>query len=111
MYYRISKNEKNLFFWKKIAQVWAVTLILIQNICCGYSKEPSQWDGPFEHPKHIFNIGEKKNMLWVQKRTISLRRFFWAPKKTHAWYWQEKSYQIYAYKIIRTMDYSGTLEA
>ena len=33
-------------------------------------------DGPFEHPKHIFNIGEKKNMLWVQKRTISLRRFF-----------------------------------
>ena len=27
MYYRISKNEKNLFFGKKIAQVWAVTLL------------------------------------------------------------------------------------
>ena len=27
MYYRISKNEKILFFGKKIAQVWAVTLI------------------------------------------------------------------------------------
>ena len=26
MYYRISKNEKFLFFGKKIAQVWAVTL-------------------------------------------------------------------------------------
>ena len=26
MYYRISKNEKNLFFGKKFAQVWAVTL-------------------------------------------------------------------------------------
>ena len=26
MYYNISKNEKNLFFGKKIAQVWAVTL-------------------------------------------------------------------------------------
>ena len=26
MYYRISKNEKILFFGKKIAQVWAVTL-------------------------------------------------------------------------------------
>ena len=26
MYNRISKNEKNLFFGKKIAQVWAVTL-------------------------------------------------------------------------------------
>ena len=74
-------------------------------------KEPSQWDSPSEHPKHIFNIDEKKNMLRVQKRTISFRRFFWAPKKTHAWYWREKSYQIYTYKIIRTMDYSGTLEA
>ena len=29
MYYRISKNEKNLFFGKKIAQVWAVTLSVI----------------------------------------------------------------------------------
>ena len=28
MYYRISKNEKNLFFGKKIAQMWAVTLTL-----------------------------------------------------------------------------------
>ena len=28
MYYRISKNEKILFFGKKIAQVWAVTLKL-----------------------------------------------------------------------------------
>ena len=26
MYYRISKNEKNLFFGKKFSQVWAVTL-------------------------------------------------------------------------------------
>ena len=26
MYYRISKKEKILFFGKKIAQVWAVTL-------------------------------------------------------------------------------------
>ena len=26
IYYRISENEKNLFFGKKIAQVWAVTL-------------------------------------------------------------------------------------
>ena len=32
MYYRISKNEKNLFFGKKIAQVWAVTLNVIWQI-------------------------------------------------------------------------------
>ena len=24
-----------------------------QNICCGYSIEPSQRDGSFEHPKHM----------------------------------------------------------
>ena len=29
---------------------------LNQNICCGYSKEPSQWDGSFEHPKHIIKL-------------------------------------------------------
>ena len=28
---------------------------LIQNICCGYSKEPPQWNGSFEPPKHMFN--------------------------------------------------------
>ena len=33
---------------------------LNQNICCGYSKEPSQWDGSFEHPKHIFKLMDKK---------------------------------------------------
>ena len=25
---------------------------IFQNICCGYSKEPSQRDGSFGHPKH-----------------------------------------------------------
>ena len=37
MYYRISKNEKILFFGKKIAQVWAVTLITCY---CFYKLEP-----------------------------------------------------------------------
>ena len=42
--------------WKAIFSI----LILIQkNICCRYSKEPSQWDGPFELPQHMLNIGEK----------------------------------------------------
>ena len=29
-------------------------LFLNQNICCGNSKEPSQLDGSFEHPRDIF---------------------------------------------------------
>ena len=35
-------------------------LILNQNICYGYSKEPSQWDGSFEHPKHMLKLMGKK---------------------------------------------------
>ena len=27
-------------------------LFFNQNICCGYSKEPSRWDSSFEHPQH-----------------------------------------------------------
>ena len=34
-------------------------LFLNQNICCGYSKELSQWDSSFEHPKHT--------LKWVRK--------------------------------------------
>ena len=31
-----------------------------QDICRGYSKEPSQWDGSFEHPKHMLKLMGKK---------------------------------------------------
>ena len=36
------------------------SLFLIQNICCGYSKEPPQCDGSFEHPKHMLKLIGKK---------------------------------------------------
>ena len=42
-------HNKNLIF-----------LFLNQKICCGYSKELSQWDGSFEHPKHMLNLMGKK---------------------------------------------------
>ena len=38
----------------------SIYLFLNQNICCGYSKEPSQGDGSFKHPKHMLKwIGKK----------------------------------------------------
>ena len=37
-----------------------IFLFLNQNIHCGYSKEPSRWDGSFEHPKHMLKIMGKK---------------------------------------------------
>ena len=36
-----------------------IFLFLNQNICCGYSKEPSQWDGSFEYPKHVKTDGKE----------------------------------------------------
>ena len=33
-----------------------------QNICCGCSKEPSQWDVSFEHPKHMFKQIDKEKI-------------------------------------------------
>ena len=37
-------------------------LFLNQNICCGYSKEQSQWDCSFKHPKHMLKIMAKKKV-------------------------------------------------
>ena len=37
-----------------------IFLFLNHHICCGYSKELSQWDGSFEHPKHILKVMGKK---------------------------------------------------
>ena len=48
-------------YWK------IISLFLIQNICCGYSKEPSQRDGSFEHPKHMFKIMGKKIIKILNK--------------------------------------------
>ena len=37
-------------------KVKLIFLSLNRNICCGYSKEPSQRDGSFEHPKHMLKL-------------------------------------------------------
>ena len=46
---QIRVHNRKLFF-----------LFLNQDICCRYSKEPSRWDGSFEHPKHILKPMGKK---------------------------------------------------
>ena len=46
-------------------------LFLNQNICCGYSKEPSQWDGSIEHPKHMFKLMDKKIIAILHKLFFS----------------------------------------
>ena len=44
-----------------------IFLFLNQNICCGYSKEPSRWDGSFEHPKHMIKLMDKKIIAILHK--------------------------------------------
>ena len=53
-----STNNSGLHIREHIGKLFS--LLLIQNICCGYSKEPSQWDSSFEHPKHMFKFMGKK---------------------------------------------------
>ena len=43
-----------------------IFLILNQNICCGYSKEPSRWDGSSESPKHMFKLMSKKTIAFLR---------------------------------------------
>ena len=45
-------------------------LFLIQNICCGYSKEPSQCS--FEHPKRLLKLMGKKILTILLFKTMNL---------------------------------------
>ena len=37
-----------------------IFLFINQNLRSGYTKEPSQWDGSFEHPKYMLKLIGKK---------------------------------------------------
>ena len=54
------EHEKSFITWIKRAYQIINFLFLNKNICCGYSKEPSQWDSSFEHPKHMLKMMGKK---------------------------------------------------
>ena len=47
-----------------------IFLFLNQNICCGYSKEPSQWDGSFERPKHMLKLRGKKIFTILRRKYL-----------------------------------------
>ena len=42
-----------------------------------------------------FLIAQSKHMLWVLQRTVSMRRFFWAPKICYLSSWIRKYWQLY----------------
>ena len=53
----ISQPKHMLCVLKRTVSIFS--LFHIQNICCGYSKEPSQWDGSFEHQNTCLKMGKK----------------------------------------------------
>ena len=68
MYYRISKNEKILFFGKKIAQVWAVTLRMLIHIEEKlYDKSIHTGEEPFIYDFIIVRFIKQKT--WFARRT------------------------------------------
>ena len=54
----------------KSAHKKMISLFLNQNICCGYSKEPSHWDGSFEHPKHMLKRMGKKIFTILRSKML-----------------------------------------
>ena len=59
-----------------------IFLLLKQNRCFGYSREPSRWDGSFEHPKHILKLMDKKITI-LQPKNPCLSG---AMSKTHTFF-------------------------
>ena len=55
-------------------------------ICCGYSKEPSQRDGSFEHPKHMFKLMGKKTITFLCSK-VSEFMFNVPPTAKVTWRW------------------------
>ena len=54
---------------KKFKRKIAIIFLLISlNMCFGCSKEPSQREGSFEYPQHMFLLRKKKNNF--QLRTL-----------------------------------------
>ena len=49
-----------------------IFLLLNQNMCCGYSKQPSQRDGSFENPKHNVKLMGKKTIQVHAKKCVLL---------------------------------------
>ena len=56
-------------------------LFLNQIICCGYSKEPSQWDSSFKHPQHMIKLMGKK-IFTILRSKMCLSKPMWATATT-----------------------------
>ena len=54
-------------------------LFLNQNICFGYSKEPSQQDNSFEHRRHMFKLIDKEIITILRKKKKNKQKCLTGP--------------------------------
>ena len=54
----VHRSDKNVSC--TVNCIYSLILPINSNMCFGCSKEPSQWDGSFEHPQHMFWLRNKK---------------------------------------------------
>ena len=52
-------------------------LFLNENICCGYSKEWSQWNGSFDYPKHMLQMMSKKLFIILHSTILFILTYEW----------------------------------
>ena len=59
-----------------------IFLPIILNMCFGFSKEQSHWDGSFEYPQHMFWMRNNENgfpirsLIWRPDSFVVIYRFF-----------------------------------
>ena len=53
-------NDNFLFIRIFLHKIVIVYLSISLNMCFGFSKEPSHWDGSFERPQHMFWLINRK---------------------------------------------------
>ena len=75
-----SSRRMRQFIW--VCTVCLDNLVLQRNkhITCDPSIYTIYHQARTPPPKNKFLISQPKHMLWVLKRTVSMRRLFWAPK-------------------------------
>ena len=62
--------RSNIRSFVKSAYQKIIFLFLNQNICCGYSQEPSQGDGSSEHPKYMPKLMGKKIFTILRSKIL-----------------------------------------
>ena len=73
--------DQNSLYIKSVPKK-IIFLFLNQNICCGYSKEPSQGDGSFEHPKHMLKLMGKKIFTILRSKIVFISTYVHAKETT-----------------------------